>query len=85
MVAVCGFGDPEETKRIPQDSRCLSCPHTEASVEDFNTKYAGQYKIDYILAPCDGSIVTGIDDIGCMGHRNEKGHLELANFLTPKL
>lgn len=35
--------------------------------------------------PCDGSVVTGEGDIGCWGHRNERGHQEIAEFLAPKI
>lgn len=43
------------------------------------------YSIDFILIPCDGSVVTGVGDVGCQGHRNAIGHREIADFLLPKL
>eukprot|EP00957_Ditylum_brightwellii_P196755 14990512-Ditylum_brightwellii.AAC.1 len=41
--------------------------------------------VDYIFIPCDGSVVTGIDDIGCNGHKNALGQLQIANYLEPRL
>jgi len=77
------MGDPTEASRDPDNNRCKPCDHVEAASSAFNERYAGQYHVDYIYIPCDGSVVTGTDDIGCAGHKNRKGQEEVANFLIP--
>lgn len=74
VLAVCGFGDPTEAIRDPDNNRCKPCPHVESAVSDFNTKWQGYYpEVAYIFVPCDGSVVTGEGDIGCAGHKNRQG------------
>lgn len=74
IVAICGMGDPTEAARDPDNNRCKPCPHVEEAVTAFNELYTGVYPlVDYIFIPCDGTVVTGVDDIGCAGHKNQIG------------
>ena len=84
IVSVCGQGDPNEAKLDPDNNRCRPCPNVEAANIAFKSKYP-LLKMDYIYIPCDGSVVTGKDDIGCAGHKNVKGQSEVAEYLAPKL
>ena len=85
IAAVCGMGDPTEHTRDPDNDRCSPCPHVEDAVTAFKQKYGDQYAVEYISIPCDGTVVTGVDDIGCAGHKNKAGQKAVADFLTPKL
>jgi len=78
------MGNPTETKEKPERNRCVPCPPTEVAVNDFNKKYPNLH-VDYILIPCDGSVVTGDGDIGCLNHVNVAGHQKTAKFLIPKI
>mmetsp|Transcript_21172 Transcript_21172/g.35674 ORF Transcript_21172/g.35674 Transcript_21172/m.35674 type:complete len:414 (-) Transcript_21172:82-1323(-) len=84
IVSICGMGDPFEASYDPDNSRCRPCPHVSDAVVAFKLKYptlAGQ--VYYINVPCDGSVVTGKGDIGCMGHKNREGQNKVADFLFP--
>jgi len=67
------MGDPTEAIRSPDNNRCKPCPHVETAVKAFNEKYMGVHRVEYVFIPCDGSVVTGSGDIGCMGHKNQVG------------
>jgi len=84
VVAVCGMGDPLETQADPDNNRCRPCAHVEMAVETFKTAQP-QSRLHYIFVPCDGSVVTGTDDIGCDGHKNRIGQAKVAEFLAPRL
>lgn len=84
VVSICGQGSPEEARHDPDNNRCRSCPHVESSVRAFQRGHPA-LRVEYILIPCDGSVVTGEGDIGCNGHKNRRGQLEVARFLEPKL
>jgi len=84
VVSICGQGSPLE--QGTQNNRCKPCPHVEDAVNDFKAKHPDLAPFVYfILVPCDGSVVTGVDDIGCAGHKNKEGQSEVADFLLPKL
>ena len=86
VVALCGMGDPEEAKTDPDNNRCRPCPHVEAAVAAFAAANPTlKQRLHYIFVPCDGSVVTGDGDIGCNGHKNRAGQLEVARFVAPKL
>ena len=85
IAAVCGMGDPTEAARDPDNDRCSPCPHVEDAVNSFKQKYGDQYSVEYTFIPCDGTVVTGTDDIGCAGHKNRLGQQQVADFLVPKL
>jgi len=85
IVSVCGLGDPTEVERDPNNDRCRPCPHVQEATEAFGSKYADTVQVDYVFIPCDGSVVTGFDDIGCDGHKNALGQARVADFLEPRL
>ena len=73
VAAICGMGDPTELARDPDNDRCSPCPHVQDAITDFQEKYGDQYDLTYVDIPCDGTVVTGIGDIGCSGHKNHEG------------
>jgi len=80
------MGSPNEAQEDPDNSRCSPCPHVDDALKDFIVKYKDLAKnIHHLLIPCDGSVVTGVDDIGCQGHKNEKGQKKVADFIQPHL
>lgn len=86
VAAVCGMGDPTEKRRDPDNYRCRPCPHVEAATAAYvaaNPSRAS--RTHYLFVPCDGSVVTGVDDIGCNGHKNRKGQSEVAASLRPRI
>lgn len=85
IVSVCGQGDPTEVERDPNNDRCRPCPHVQEATEAFGSQYVDTVQVEYIFIPCDGSVVTGIDDIGCDGHKNSLGQARVADFLEPRL
>uniref|UniRef100_A0A7S4VUL4 SGNH hydrolase-type esterase domain-containing protein n=1 Tax=Ditylum brightwellii TaxID=49249 RepID=A0A7S4VUL4_9STRA len=84
IVSICGQGSPNEGT---DQNRCRPCPHVEEAVQKFQENNAVDLAIavDYIFIPCDGSVVTGTNDIGCDGHKNALGQLQVANYLEPRL
>ena len=86
IVNVCGMGDPLEAEYDPDNNRCRPCPHVQDATEYFQQKHLKFVDlVHYIYVPCDGSVVTGIDDIGCQGHKNRIGQARVAAYLEPKL
>ena len=86
IVSICGMGDPLEAAYDPDNNRCRPCPHVHNGVTAFKQSYFSYAKqVHYIEVPCDGSVVTGVDDIGCMGHKNRLGQNEVADFLLPRV
>ena len=86
VVSICGQGDPLEVQRDPDNNRCRPCPHVETAARDFAAAHpAYSSRSHYVFVPCDGSVVSGVGDIGCDGHKNVRGQAEVAHFLTPKL
>ena len=86
IVVVCGMGDPSELVRNTDNNRCRPCPFVQDSVTAF--KEANQDiapRLHYKFVPCDGSIVTGSDDLSCGGHKNPLGQSKVANYLTSYL
>ena len=84
VVAVCGMCDPLEREADPDNNRCRPCAHVEMAVETLKTAQP-QSPRHYIFVPCDGSVVTGTDDIGCDGHKNRIGQAKVAEFLAPHM
>lgn len=85
IVSVCGQGDPTEVERDPNNDRCRPCPHVEDATRSFREEHGAAVRVEYIFIPCDGTVVTGEDDIGCEGHKNELGQQRVADFLEPRL
>ena len=89
LISVCGQGSPQEAKEDPDNNRCRPCPHVEAAVKMFKSTVeestGGKLRAEYIFVPCDGTVVTGSNDIGCNGHKNRAGQGEVAAFLEPKV
>jgi len=83
IVNICGQGDPTEVERDPNNDRCRPCPHVKDATESFQNKYGDTIRVEYVFIPCDGTVVTGIDDIGCEGHKNQLGQERVADFLEP--
>ena len=84
VIGVCGQGSPQEAAFDPDNNRCRPCPH----VADATATYAAAHptrRVHYLFVPCDGSVVTGVDDIGCDGHKNRLGQARVADFLEPRL
>lgn len=84
VAAVCGMGSPAEAAFDPDNNRCKPCPHVSNAVDEYTAKNPTR-RVAYIFVPCDGSVVDGVDDIGCDGHKNAKGQSEVAAFLEPRL
>mmetsp|Transcript_7443 Transcript_7443/g.27325 ORF Transcript_7443/g.27325 Transcript_7443/m.27325 type:complete len:326 (-) Transcript_7443:2396-3373(-) len=86
VVSICGQGDPKEKDFDVDNNRCRPCPHVEAAVEAFRHKHVqfASY-CHYIFIPCDGTVVTGEDDIGCDGHKNGAGQAAVSRFLLPRI
>ena len=59
----------------------------QAATEAFKAQQQTQsnIRVEYVFIPCDGSVVTGVDDIGCEGHKNRLGQERVADFLEPRL
>jgi hypothetical protein len=85
IVSICGQGDLTEVERDPNNDRCRPCPHVQDATEAFRARHGATVRTEYVLIPCDGSVVTGVDDIGCDGHKNQLGQERVANFLEPYL
>eukprot|EP00948_MAST-09A_sp_MAST-9A-sp1_P000501 g501.t1 len=87
IVSICGQGSPEESKSDPDNNRCRPCPTVEKAVATFQseTQEKNADQVAYIFVPCDGTVVTGEADIGCMGHKNQLGQSEVSKFLYPKI
>ena len=86
IFSICGMGDPLESDYDPDNNRCNPCPHVSDAVNDFKLaqpQYAS--RVHYIYIPCDGSVVSGQGDIGCMGHKSRVGQAEVAAYLEPKV
>mmetsp|Transcript_4169 Transcript_4169/g.5660 ORF Transcript_4169/g.5660 Transcript_4169/m.5660 type:complete len:415 (-) Transcript_4169:226-1470(-) len=83
IVSICGQGSPEDLLN-PFNNRCGPCPFVEEAALAFQTKYPDT-NTHYIFVTCDGSIVTGVDDIGCESHKNALGQSRVAEFLVPQL
>ena len=82
ILSVCGQGSPIEAKQDPDNNRCRPCPHVEHAVNAFQIKYFElKSQVGYVFVPCDGSVVTGDYDIGCMGHKNRAGQAEVTQYL----
>merc|ERR1711907_914381 len=64
VLSICGQGSPNEVRTDPDNNRCRPCSHVERASVEFNSKYSGRFDTNYIFVPCNGSIVTGVDDIG---------------------
>jgi len=84
IVSVCGQGDPTEVNRDPNNDRCQPCPHVQEATQTFSSDNEN-VRAEYIFIPCDGSVITGEDDIGCDGHKNALGQKRVADFLEPRL
>lgn len=85
VLSICGQGSPNEVRTDPDNNRCRPCSHVERASVEFNSKYSGRFDTNYIFVPCNGSIVTGVDDIGCNGHKNQIGQARVSAFLEPKI
>ena len=84
VIVVCGMGDPSELSRDIDNNRCRPCPFVQDSVIAF--KQANQDiapRLHYKFVPCDGSVVTGSDELGCGGHKNLLGQVKVATYLAP--
>lgn len=84
IISICGMGDPMEASYDPDNNRCRPCPHVHDGVTHFKEAYpmyASQ--VHYLYVPCDGSVVKGEEDIGCMGHKNRVGQAEVATYIEP--
>ena len=79
VLNVCGQGSPEEATYDPDNNRCSPCQHVEDAVAEFQADNEGM-EVDYLFVPCDGSVVEGLGDIGCAGHKNRVGQRKVAEF-----
>lgn len=85
-LQLCGMGSPAEAAYDPDNNRCRPCTHVERAVEAYRRRHAHHSpRLHYLSIPCDGSVVTGVDDIGCAGHKNELGQARIARFLQPRI
>ncbi|KAL1524997.1 hypothetical protein AB1Y20_019873 [Prymnesium parvum] len=84
VISVCGQGSPREAAFDPDNNRCRPCEHVERATLQF-AEAAPERRVHYLFVPCDGSVVTGVDDIGCDGHKNARGQAEVASFLAPRI
>ena len=49
----------------------------------FQSKYTDlKTQVGYVFVPCDGTVVKGETDIGCMGHKNRVGQAEVTEYLA---
>jgi lysophospholipase L1-like esterase len=85
ILSICGQGDPTEVDRDPNNDRCRPCPHVKEATNSFRISHGEKVRAEYIFVPCDGTVVTGVGDIGCDGHKNELGQSRVADFLEPQL
>ena len=84
IMAVCGMGDPEEVKIDPDNNRCRPCPHVADAVASFRVAHPSlASRLHYLFVPCDGTVITGLGDIGCNGHKNRLGQEKVAEFIAP--
>eukprot|EP00938_MAST-03A_sp_MAST-3A-sp1_P005653 g5653.t1 len=83
VLSVCGQGSPIEATQDPDNNRCRPCPHVESAVNSFQEKYIDlKTQVGYVFVPCDGTVVNGKNDIGCMGHKNRVGQAEVTQYLA---
>ena len=84
VIGVCGQGSPQEAAFDPDNNRCRPCPHVERATLAYARTHPAR-RLHYIYVPCDGSVVKGVGDIGCDGHKNATGQAEVAAFLAPRV
>jgi len=84
IVNICGQGSPLEANFDADNNRCRPCEHVRMAIEGFRRQHPSR-QVFYIFVPCDGSVVTGLDDIGCAGHKNALGQRRVAAFLEPHI
>jgi len=84
VISVCGQGSPQERALDPDNNRCRPCPHVERASRAAAAARPA-WRLHYIFVPCDGSVVTGVGDIGCDGHKSPVGMAKVAGFLAPRV
>ncbi|GMH68824.1 hypothetical protein TL16_g05015 [Triparma laevis f. inornata] len=84
ILSVCGQGSPAEAAFDPDNNRCSPCPHVEDALNDFKSNNPELGERAYLgFVPCDGSVVVGVDDVGCAGHKNAWGQHKVFDHLKP--
>ena len=84
LISICGQGSPAEAAYDPDNNRCRPCTHVERATHAY-ARARPWRRLHYTFVPCDGTVVTGVGDIGCDGHKNAAGQAEVARFLAPQV
>ena len=86
IASVCGMGSPAEPSFDPDNDRCRPCPHVQRAVESHRRRHPRRaHRLRYVFVPCNGSVVSGVGDIGCEGHKNRAGQAKVADHLEPHI